>query len=124
LPLADGSFDAVVSPFALLHFPAPLAPLSEMGRVLRPGGTLVIAVGSSAPWLTPRGVIHRLDRLREVPLIVSGRQLTGPGFLDRLVLEHLPANGSEETVLASRRRNRTMTVPALVRQAGFVRLQA
>lgn len=49
LDLAGGSFEVVVSLFALLHFPNPLVALKEMFRVLRPGGRLVLAVGSGPP---------------------------------------------------------------------------
>lgn len=44
LPFPDGSFDAVVSQFGLMFFTDPRAALSEMRRVLRPGGHLAIAV--------------------------------------------------------------------------------
>src|SRR5579872_1934943 len=49
LALQNASFDTVISLFALLHFPNPLSALREMFRVLRPGGRLVIAVGSGPP---------------------------------------------------------------------------
>lgn len=42
LPLPDGSLDAVVSANAFHFFDRPDAALAEMGRVLRPGGRLVI----------------------------------------------------------------------------------
>ena len=38
LPFADGSFDCVVSLYALLHFPHPKRAVAEMLRVLKPGG--------------------------------------------------------------------------------------
>ena len=42
LPFADGSFDVVVSRFALHHFEDPAVPLREMARCLRAGGTLAV----------------------------------------------------------------------------------
>ena len=42
MPFADGSFDLVVSSFAMHHWPDPHAGLAEMLRVLRPGGRLLI----------------------------------------------------------------------------------
>jgi SAM-dependent methyltransferase len=44
LPLADGSVDAVVSANLLEHIPDDRAALSEIARVLAPGGTAVIVV--------------------------------------------------------------------------------
>ena len=51
LPFADDSFDAVVTRLSVHHFPEPRLVLAEMFRVLRPGGTLVLAdiVGSENP---------------------------------------------------------------------------
>lgn len=47
LPFGDGSFDAVLCQMALMFFPDRNAAIGEMGRVLSPGGTLVIMVPSS-----------------------------------------------------------------------------
>ena len=44
LPMPDGSFDAVVSQFGLMFFDDAPAALSEMMRVLRPGGRMAVAV--------------------------------------------------------------------------------
>ena len=44
LPFPAGSFDAVLSQFGLMFFADRARGLSEMWRVLRPGGRLVVAV--------------------------------------------------------------------------------
>lgn len=44
LPLDDESFDAVIASFMLMFVPDPVLAVSEMWRVLKPGGRLVIAV--------------------------------------------------------------------------------
>lgn len=44
LPFADRHFDAVVSQFAMMFFDDRVAALREMRRVLKPGGTLAVAV--------------------------------------------------------------------------------
>jgi SAM-dependent methyltransferase len=44
LPFADNSLDAVVSQFGLMFFADRKKALSEMWRVLRPGGRLAVAV--------------------------------------------------------------------------------
>ena len=43
LPLADHSFDCVVSNFGLGHFPRPERALSEFVRVLTPGGAAAVS---------------------------------------------------------------------------------
>lgn len=119
LAFADGSFDSVVSLFALLHFPAPLRALTEMYRVLRPGGSLALAVGSRPP-LSISGIAHRFSRIPFFLDYLRGRVLIGPAFLDELVTRHIPETASlEETELAGHSRNRSLIVPRLINQAGF-----
>jgi SAM-dependent methyltransferase len=48
LPFGEGSFDAVVSQFGLMFFEDRRKALQEMGRVLRPGGALAVAVWDAA----------------------------------------------------------------------------
>jgi ubiquinone/menaquinone biosynthesis C-methylase UbiE len=48
LPFPDGAFDAVVCQFGLMFFEDRAAALKEMGRVLRPGGRLAVAVWDAA----------------------------------------------------------------------------
>ena len=124
LQFADASFDVVVSLFALLHFPNPDTALNEMFRVLKPGGTLVIAVGSAPPWLSRQGLQHALKLVPEMFARLSGRQLVAPAFLNRLVEDCIPAHEeAEESTLAQAGRNRTRSVPQLVREAGFENLR-
>lgn len=47
LPYADDSFDRVVSQFALMFFTDRPAALSEMARVLAPGGSVALATWAS-----------------------------------------------------------------------------
>jgi SAM-dependent methyltransferase len=44
LPFPDASFDSVVCGYGLMHVPAPTVVLSEMRRVLRPGGHAAVSV--------------------------------------------------------------------------------
>ncbi|MGN8048102.1 class I SAM-dependent methyltransferase [Curtobacterium sp. 22159] len=49
LPFADGSFDVVLSQQGLQFFPNLDAALSEIARVLRPGGRLIATVWTDRP---------------------------------------------------------------------------
>jgi SAM-dependent methyltransferase len=44
LPFADGCFDSVVASQVLEHLHSPWVAARELGRVLRPGGALVVSV--------------------------------------------------------------------------------
>ena len=63
LPFTDGSFDAVVSQFALMFFPDPATALRQMWRVLAPGGRLAVAV--CGPILETTGYRRLANLLRQ-----------------------------------------------------------
>jgi SAM-dependent methyltransferase len=77
LPFADGTFDVAVAAWMLYHVPDRDRAVSELARVLRPGGRLVAATNS----------IFHLYELRE--LVGSGRSTiafsreTGDELLER-----------------------------------------
>ena len=48
LPFPDATFDAAISRFGVMFFPAPVEGVREMLRVLKPKGKLALAVWSSA----------------------------------------------------------------------------
>jgi ubiquinone/menaquinone biosynthesis C-methylase UbiE len=49
IPLADASVDTVLVTYALCTIPDPVAALHGMGRVLRPGGSLIFCEHGRAP---------------------------------------------------------------------------
>jgi O-methyltransferase/aklanonic acid methyltransferase len=124
LELADQSFDAILSLFALFHFPDPLRVLREIFRVLAPGGRLVLAVGSGAPLLSLAGLAHRLRRIPGVWLRLRGKRLTAPDFLNSLLEKHLPDAAAPEVLSWVKRRfGMRSAVCRLIREAGFTRLR-
>jgi SAM-dependent methyltransferase len=66
LPLPDDAVDAVVLLDVLEHVPDPAAVLTEIHRVLRPGGSLVLSVPH-------RGLLGRLDSLNVYPALQRRR---------------------------------------------------
>jgi SAM-dependent methyltransferase len=67
LDLADDSFDAGVSMFGLMFFPDPVAGISELARVVRPGGRVGIATWD-------------LEGFRMHHLIGGALEVAVPGF--------------------------------------------
>jgi SAM-dependent methyltransferase len=90
IPVGDGSFDAVVCNAVLEHLYDPEAAVRELHRVLRPGGTLYMAV----PFMQPEHLVptdsqrYTFDGLREL--------------CDRLGFDVIDVSGvhSAETTLA------------------------
>lgn len=86
LPLADGTFTAAVSGFALRNFVAIPPVLAELARVLKPGGRLgLLEVDTPRNRLVAAG--HGVYFNRVVPLV-------GGLFSDRQAYRYLPASAS------------------------------
>jgi SAM-dependent methyltransferase len=97
LPYADGSFDAAFACAVLQHLASPLAGLTEIRRVLKPGGVIGIVDGSSTITF----------RYPTTPLLEAWDKLRG--------LEREYNTGGSSGALPLR---------ALLREAGFARTQA
>jgi ubiquinone/menaquinone biosynthesis C-methylase UbiE len=120
LEFGDQSFEVVLSLFALLHFPNPSAALAEMFRVLRPGGRLVIAVGSRPPRASLQGLLHAFKYVHQLGLCRRDKLLVAPDFLNSLADKYFPEpHESEESGLAHSGPTRTRNALALVRGAKF-----
>lgn len=116
----DGSFDAVLALFALLHLPHPDDALRQMLRVLKPGGSLVIGVGSGPSPFSLPGFCHRMRRAVGLVRERLGKELRATAFLDRLVEHALPAPvDTEMPAWTGGRGARPPGIPQRIRAAGF-----
>ena len=82
LDLEADSFDAVISRFALMLVPDIGKALSEIRRVLRPGGSVAALVFSRCPYLSiPHAVARRVGRLTSPPEPFGEFRLAAPGVM-------------------------------------------
>ena len=100
IPYADQSFGSILCSFSIHHYEDPVRALSEMKRVLRPGGSIAIMDSardiSLAIWLQDRWrrygekshvqyytVAEMADLIRRAGLTVQGDVYTCKKFMDR-----------------------------------------
>ena len=76
LSASDGAFDSALSSWTLCTIPDPTAALSELRRVLKPGGTLHFVEHRLAPDERVRRWQHRLEPLQK--RLYGGCRLTRP----------------------------------------------
>ncbi len=72
LPLPDGTFDAVISQFALMFFEDPSQALREMVRVLRPGGRIAVSIPDAIDHSPGFSVLAELLHRRFGPDVAEG----------------------------------------------------
>ena len=121
LAFEPSSFDVVLSAFALTHVPHPEVALRECFRVLRPGGRIVVAVGSRPALLSLDTVTHGVRELQRRLAARRGRRVSAD-LLDSIIIEQygpapsdLPRGSRLSTQL-----NRSELLVRLVEEAGFV----
>jgi ubiquinone/menaquinone biosynthesis C-methylase UbiE len=115
LPYADGSFSIVTSRFAFHHFLDPGAVLTQMARVCRPGGTVVVVDSAPAPETADAfnrmEIVRDPSHVRALPLaehlaLFKAAGLPEPrvtsyrleGELESLISRSFPKPGDDETL--------------------------
>ena len=121
----DEVYDAVISLYALRHFPDPNTALREMLRCCKRGGRAMVAIGSAPPLFSAGTVRAGLRAVAELPLRMLGRApLLAPGFLDRLIEKRLGAGAGPEHAAWTHGIDRfDQGLASLMRDAGFERVR-
>lgn len=120
LPLKDCSVDAVTSLYAWRHLPDPAKATEEVFRVLKPGGTFAIAVGSAPPLTSPAGIFSSVERVIGKIAETRGRQLVACQQIEALVDRYLPrAEAIEEAAWTKAHHGFAGSLRSLVEGAGF-----
>jgi len=78
LPLADASVDAAMICVSIQYLQQPVAVLSDLARVLRPGGSLVISFSNRCFWTKAVAIWRMLDDEGHAQLV--GHYLRHAGF--------------------------------------------
>ncbi len=117
LPFADASFDHVFVCFVLEHLKDPRAALTELRRVLRPGGTLTVVEGDhGSTFFHPDGPYARAAIDCQVRLQAAGG---GNALIGRELQPLLAEAGYADVLVRPRTVYADETRPELVR--GFTR---
>jgi ubiquinone/menaquinone biosynthesis C-methylase UbiE len=117
LPYADATFTVVTCRYAFHHFADPAAVLSEMRRVMRPGGTIMVV--DSSPAREKAEGFNKMEKLRDPSHVRAltekeWRELFGAasvalshvetfrlaGDLDSLLSRSFPLEGDEKLIRA------------------------
>lgn len=124
LELADNSFDAAISLYALRHFPDPEKSVKEIFRVLKPGASIVVAVGSPPPLFSMDGVNAAVRRILSIARRSRGLELRACEFIDALVEKHIPERSSRDVAeWVEHHHGFTGSIRSLVQAAGFGKIR-
>lgn len=96
LPLSDDAVDAAVCSLALTHVPDLGAAVAELARVVRPGGTIVLAdihpvmalIGGTAAFPHEGGLAHVRNLHHPVSSYVRSVRAAGLEVVDCIEVEH------------------------------------
>lgn len=97
LPLADDAVDAAVCSLALTHVPDLGAAVAELARVVRPGGTIVLAdihpvmalIGGTAAFPHEGGLAHVRNLHHPVSSYVRSFRAAGLEVVDCVEVQHV-----------------------------------
>lgn len=124
LDFPDNYFDAALSLYALRHFPNPDKSVKEIFRVLKPGASIVAAVGSAPTLLSTAGMTAAMRRIASIVRKSLGRELLACEFIDSLVEKYLPAKENrEEADWVEHQHGFTGSIKSLVLDAGFTNVR-
>lgn len=126
MQFADSEFDAVVSLYALRHFPNPEQALREMFRCSKPGSQTLVAVGSAPPPGSRAFFDAGMRLVAERMLGLVGRApLYATTFLDRLIEQTLPGAGHDEHAGWTHGvKQYSGTVSALMQRVGYEKISS
>lgn len=96
MELKDASADAVVSLYALLHLPHPERGVAEIHRILKSGGRVAIAVGSSPSLFSIEGMRAGVARVSRTIAQARGLERGACEHIDSLARAHLPPVPGED----------------------------
>lgn len=120
LAMEDCSVDAATSLYAWRHLPHPTKVTAEIFRVLKPGGTFAVAVGSAPSLTSPAGILSAFGRVIGKIEEARGRQLVACQQIDALVDHYLPsAEATEEAGWTKEHHGFAGSLRSLVEGAGF-----
>jgi ubiquinone/menaquinone biosynthesis C-methylase UbiE len=121
LPLPTAKFDAVLSLYALRHFPDPARATAEMLRVCKPGGRVIVGVGSAPPLVSGASLAAAARRIGDALKRPLGRApLYATAYLDALIDRTLPEAGTgRDASWAHEHGHFSRPVAELMRRAGF-----
>ncbi|NNM20028.1 MAG: methyltransferase domain-containing protein [Gammaproteobacteria bacterium] len=125
LEFADNSFDAAFSLYALRHFPNPGKSVSEIFRVLKPGGSIVVAVGSRPALVSLDGMKAAIRTVGSILRKSTGRELAACEFIDGLIHKHVPERQDRDvTSFDESHHGFTGSIKSLVVAAGFEKIRS
>ncbi len=123
LDLPDASFDALACLCAVRHFPDIARSLTEMRRVLKPGGRLVVSFGYGRPVAPVSLGLHVTKRILGKILNPVRPQIVGPGFLTHLAYRLLPTPKQVVDTEWGEHGNPRAELVQRVRETGFERVK-